>query len=73
MDIKQRAAWDVARMLAVGCLAGLAVTLAIGYFGLAATGIAVSTAMLIWLIKMAYDVRVDQLEYQQQRSTRSDR
>ncbi len=71
MTLKQRALWDVAKVLAVGVLGGTVITIAIDHLGLAIVGIAVSTLMLIYLGKMAYDIRLGQLKYEAERVERA--
>jgi hypothetical protein len=62
MNIRQMAAARVAVFMAVSMAMGGAVSLAITYWGLAIVGIALSTAVLLYLIKMLYDIELDKLE-----------
>jgi hypothetical protein len=71
MTLKQRALLDVAKVLAAGVLGGTLITLAIDQFGLALVGITVSVAMLIYLAKTAYDIRLGQLKYEAERIERA--
>ena len=71
MTLKQRALLDVAKILAVGVLGGTLITLAIDHLGLAIVAITVSTLMLIYLGKLAYDIRVGQLQYEAERVNRA--
>lgn len=69
--MKQRALLDVAKMFALGALVGTLVALAGQYLGVVITGIIVSAAVLIYVSKLAYDMRVSQLEFEQQRIERA--
>ena len=71
MTLKQRALTDVIKILALGVIAGTVITLAIELFGLPVVGIAVSSAMLIYLGKIAYDIRLSQLQYEADRVERA--
>lgn len=71
MTLKQRALLDVAKMFALGALVGALVALAGQYLGVVITGIIVSAAVLIYVSKLAYDMRVSQLEFEQQRIERA--
>lgn len=71
MTLKQRALLDVAKMFALGALVGTLVALAGQYLGVVITGIIVSAAVLIYVSKLAYDMRVSQLEFEQQRIERA--
>ena len=62
MNIKQMAAARVAVFMAVSITMGAAVSAAITYWGLAIVGIALSVAVLLYLIKMLYDIELDKLE-----------
>jgi uncharacterized membrane protein YgaE (UPF0421/DUF939 family) len=71
MTLKQRALLDVAKVVGLGMIIGSLITLAVDYFGLAIVGITVSTLMLAYLGKVAYDIRVSQLEYEAERVQRA--
>ncbi len=71
MTLKQRALLDCLKMLAVGAGVGTVVALAGQYLGIVITGIVVSLAVLAYLIKIAYEMRVSQLEFEQQRIERA--
>ena len=71
MTLKQRALLDVAKILGIGFIGGTLITVAIDQFGLAIVGTAVSTLMLIYLGKMAYDIRLGQLKYEADRIERA--
>jgi uncharacterized membrane protein YgaE (UPF0421/DUF939 family) len=71
MTLKQRALLDVAKVLALGFIGGTLITLAIDQFGLAIVGLTVSVLMLIYLAKIAYDIRLGQLKYEADRVERA--
>ena len=71
MTLKQRALLEVFTEAAKGAIFGAAVVLAAKYLGLAIAGIAVSVVILAWLIKLGYDIRVQQLEMEQERIVRA--
>ncbi len=71
MTLKQRALFDVIKMGLAGALVGTVITLVAYYLGIATVGTVVAVIMLIYLAKMAYDMRVSQLEYEQQRVQRA--
>jgi energy-converting hydrogenase Eha subunit C len=71
MTLKQRALFDVIKMGLLGAVVGTVITLAAYYLGIATVGTVVAVIMLIYLAKMAYDMRVSQLEYEQQRIDRA--
>lgn len=71
MTLKQRALWDVAKVLALGVLGGTLITVAVDQFGLPLVGITVSVAMLVYLAKIAYDIRLGQLRYEADRVERA--
>lgn len=71
MTLKQRALLDVVKVLGLGMIIGSLITLAIDWFGLPIVGLAVTTAMLVYLGKIAYDMRVSQLTYEAERVERA--
>jgi hypothetical protein len=71
MTLKQRALLDVAKMALMGALAGTLISVAAIHLGTVPVGIAVGLAALIYFAKIAYDMRVSQLEYEQQRVERA--
>ena len=71
MTLKQRALLDVFTEAAKGAIFGAVVVLAAKYLGLAIAGIAVSVVILAYLIKLGYDIRVQQLELEQSRIERA--
>jgi energy-converting hydrogenase Eha subunit C len=71
MTLKQRALFDVIKMGLAGALVGTLITAAAYYLGIATVGTVVAVIMLIYFAKMAYDMRVSQLEYEQQRIDRA--
>jgi energy-converting hydrogenase Eha subunit C len=71
MTLKQRALFDVIKMGLAGALVGTLITVAAYYLGIATVGTVVAVIMLIYFAKMAYDMRVSQLEYEQQRIDRA--
>jgi len=71
MTLKQRALLDVVKVLGIGFIGGTVITVAIDHFGLPIVGIAVSTLLLVYLGKMAYDIRLGQLEYEADRINRA--
>ena len=71
MTLKQRALFDVIKMGLAGALVGTLITAAAYYLGIATVGTIVAVIMLIYFAKMAYDMRVSQLEYEQQRIDRA--
>lgn len=71
MTLKQRALLDVVKVLGIGFIGGTLITVAIDHLGLPIVGIAVSTLLLIYLGKMAYDIRLGQLKYEAERVERA--
>jgi hypothetical protein len=71
MTLKQRALMDVVKMLATGCGVGVIIALSGIYIGQLATMIAVALIAVSYLCKVAYDMRVSQLEFEQQRIERA--
>jgi len=71
MTIQQRALWDIIKLMLAAALVGALIQVGIHYLGLAIVGTAIALALLIYFGKMAYDVRVSQLEYEQQRIDRA--
>ena len=71
MTLKQRALFDVIKVLGIGFIGGTVITVAIDHLGLAIVGITVSTLLLIYLGKLAYDIRVGQLQYEAERVNRA--
>lgn len=62
MTIKQMAAMNVAKFLAVIVAVALANSLAMNYFGIAAVGIFWSVVFLIYAVKFVYDTELAKLE-----------
>lgn len=71
MTLKQRALVDVLKMLAVGAAAGVSIALSGIYIGQIPTMIVVAVLAMSYLCKLAYDMRVSQLEFEQQRIERA--
>ena len=71
MTLKQRALLDVIKMGLLGALVGTLITAAAYYLGIATVGTIVAVIMLIYFAKMAYDMRVSQLEYEAERVQRA--
>jgi hypothetical protein len=71
MTLKQRALFDVIKMILAGITLGVLITVSAQYLGMATVGTIVAVLMLIYLAKMAYAMRVSQLEYEQQRIQRA--
>lgn len=62
MNIKQMAALNVAKILAVAVGAAIAVNLAIHYLSLAVAGVIIAVIVLAWFCKFAYDIELSKLE-----------
>ncbi len=62
MTIKQMAMLNVAKFVAGALVLGVANSLAINYFGIAAVGIFWSIVFLIYAVKFVYDTELDKLE-----------
>jgi Flp pilus assembly protein TadB len=62
MTIKQMAILNVAKIIAVALLAGLAVNLGVHYLGLATVGVIMALALFVYMIKFAYDIELSKLE-----------
>lgn len=71
MTLRQRALLDVLKVLGLGLILGTLITLAVEYFGLATVGLVVTVAMLAYLGKVAYEIRVSQLESEAERVQRA--
>lgn len=71
MTLRQRALLDVAKMLAIGASVGVVISLSGIYIGQVTTMIIVGVIALSYLCKVAYDMRVSQLEFEQQRIERA--
>lgn len=70
MTLKQRAMLDVAKYLVGGALAGGLIAVCGIYVGQLATMITVAVLALAYLCKVAYDMRVSQLQFEQDRIER---
>jgi hypothetical protein len=62
MNIRQMAAVNVARFLALVLAIGIAVNVSMFYFGIATVGIIAGLVMLIYMIRFMYQVELDKLE-----------
>jgi len=62
MTIKQMAILNVAKIIAVALLAGLAVNLGVHYLGLATVSVIMALALFVYMIKFAYDIELSKLE-----------
>lgn len=71
MTIKQRALLDVVKMLVIGMGAGVLISLSAIYIGAGITYIGVAVIVLAYLAKVAYDMRVSQLQFEQDRIDRA--
>jgi hypothetical protein len=71
MTLKQRAVLDVAKIILAGIALGVLITVAAQYLGTALTGTLVALALLIYMSKIAYAIRVSQLESEQDRVQRA--
>jgi len=71
MTLKQRALVDVLKVGLFGAIVGVITTIAIEYVGLAIVGTILAGAVFIYLCKTAYDIRVSQLQYEQERIQRA--
>jgi uncharacterized membrane protein YoaK (UPF0700 family) len=71
MTIKQRALKDVVLLVVYGATVGAVTTIAIGYWGLTVVGTILAGTVLIYLCKTAYDIRVTQLKWEQERIERA--
>jgi uncharacterized membrane protein YgaE (UPF0421/DUF939 family) len=54
-----RALSKVSMILAVGIMGGLITSFAIDFFGLLAVGVALSVLVLVYLLKISYDIELD--------------
>ena len=71
MTLKQRALFDTLKIVAFGATVGVVTTIAINWVGLAIVGTVLAGSVLIYLCKTAYDIRVSQLQYEQERIQRA--
>lgn len=71
MTIKQRALLDTLKYVLGGALVGAAISVAIEYLGTGTVFPLVALAVLAFLIKVGYDVRLSQLRYEQERIQRA--
>ncbi len=71
MTLKQRALVDVLKVMIAGMAVGTVIALSAQYIGTAITGITVAVILLAYFVKVAYDMRVSQLEFEQSRIERA--
>lgn len=71
MTLKQRALLDVAKVLIGGMLVGSAISLSAIYIGAAVTYLTVAVLALAYLGKVCYNIRVSQLQFEQDRIERA--
>lgn len=71
MTIKQRALLDILKLTLFAALVGSAVTLAQLYLGAEVVYGTLAIVAVLYFGKMAYDTRVSQLEYEQERIQRA--
>jgi uncharacterized membrane protein YgaE (UPF0421/DUF939 family) len=62
MTLKQMAAFNVAKIVAVAITMGIIVNASLHYFGLATVGLIMAIAVLAYMIKFMYDIEVAKLE-----------
>ena len=62
MTIKQMAALNVAKFLAIVLAIGILVNVSMFYFGIATVGIIAALAILAYMIRFMYQVELDKLE-----------
>lgn len=71
MTLKQRALLDVVKMFGIGASVGIAVVLSGIYIGQIPTMITVGIVSIGYLCKLCYDMRVSQLQFEQDRVERA--
>ena len=71
MTIKQQALRDVVLMALMSAVVGTLIAVAAYYLGTATVGTIAALVLLIYLGRLAYDMRVSQLEHEQQRVQRA--
>ena len=71
MTLKQRALLDVAKMFGIGAAVGVLIALSGIYIGQMATLITVGIVSIGYLCKVCYDMRVSQLQFEQDRIERA--
>ncbi len=71
MTLKQKALFDVVKLFLGGAAIGSLVALSALYIGQALTMIVVGLIAMSYLGKICYDMRVSQLEFEQQRIERA--
>jgi len=62
MNIKQMAALNVAKIVAVAIVMGMIVNASLHYVGLATVGLIMAIAVLAYMIKFMYDIELAKLE-----------
>ena len=62
MTLKQMAALNVAKIVAVAVAMGIIVNVSLDYFGLATVGLIMAIAVLAYMIRFIYDIEVSKLE-----------
>ena len=62
MTLKQMAALNVAKFMATAALGGVLVNISIHFLGIGWTGTIIAALMLIYMIRMVYEMEVDKLE-----------
>jgi hypothetical protein len=67
MNIPQRAALDVAKLVLFGAVIGVGTSLLIEWLGLAVVGALIAVVAMVMLVKTAWRIRVGQLESEQDR------
>ena len=71
MTLKQRALLDVAKVFGMGAGVGVIVALSGIYIGQAITMTIVGIAVIAYLCKVCYDMRVSQLQFEADRVSRA--
>lgn len=71
MTLKQRALVDVLKLVLGGLAIGIAANLLVLWLGLPIAGTVIAAIILAWFCKVAYDIRVGQLQFEADRVERA--